>query len=269
MRSVTCRILAAGFWAGAAFAEPLPPAEAVAPAAESPADEAVTAAGIDEEALLRYADRARGNIPGGSWNVQLTTGDDGKAEEVSFAVKIRHTDFFAEYQSPPRQRGNRLLMVGGNMWFYKPGLSKPVPISQRQKLSGNAAYGDISATNYADDYERGRLPDETRNGQRCYVFDLKARPGRLTTYDRIRVWIAQDRKVSVRAEYFTVSGKLFKSVDVDHDQALVVDGETIPFVSEARFADELVTRDTTTMRITGPRSARPDQSTFDVGFMSQ
>lgn len=241
--------------------------EAAEPAAEAAAEDAADE--IDSAAILARADRSRGNIPGAVWNVELITGDGEKVDTVEFDVKVRNTDFFAEYLTPPRQKGNRLLMVGGNMWFYKPGLSKPVPISQRQKLSGNAAYGDISATNYADDYERERLPDETNRGELCYVFDLKAKPGRLTTYDRIRIWISKARGVSMRAEYYTVSGKLFKSVEVDHDQTLEVDGETIPFVSEARFVDELVTRETTTMRIRDPRSVVPDDSVFDVGFMTQ
>lgn len=224
---------------------------------------------LTDAQILQHADRARGNLPGGAWNVELTTASGNDAEKVRFAVQVRNNDFFAEYLAPPRQKGDRLLMVGGNMWFYKPGLSKPVPISQRQKLTGTAAYGDISGTNYADDYESERQPDETRAGEVCYVYMLKSRPGRLTTYDRVRVWISKERLVSLRGEYFTVSGKLFKSVELDHQQKLQYHGETIPFVSEARFVDELVTGLTTVMRISEPRLRTPDHSIFDAGFMAQ
>ena len=39
----------------------------------------------------------------------------------------------------------------------------------------------------------------------CWPKDKK------TTYDRIKYWISKDRVVGVKAEYFTVSGKQFKS----------------------------------------------------------
>jgi hypothetical protein len=230
----------------------------------------VPAAAADEltdDQILKAADRARGNLAGGSWQVDLETGEKG--ERVRFAVKQRHNDFFAEYLEPPKQKGDRLLMVGGNMWFHKPGLSKPVPISQRQKLSGNAAYGDISSTNYAEDYDLQRLPDEERSGVTCYVYDLKAKRGRLTTYDKIKVWIAKDRLVSVRGEYFTVSGKLFKSVELKHEAKVQVDGQSLPFVSEARFVDELLSGEVTVMRIHGAKAQAVDAAMFDVGFLSQ
>lgn len=225
---------------------------------------------LSDQQILKLADRARGNIPGGSWEVDLETlGDGVDPDRVSFDVQVRHNDFLAEYLDPPRQKGDRLLMVAGNMWFYKPGLSKPVPISQRQKLTGNAAYGDISATNYAEDYAWERQPDETRDGRRCYVYNLKSRPDHLTTYDRVRIWIDQDRLVGVRAEYFTVSGKLFKSVELRHDQRLRYHGHSIPFISEARFVDELVTGAVTVMRIRNPRAQPVDDAVFDVGFLTQ
>lgn len=228
-----------------------------------------SAEALTDTQILQHADIARGRLPGGSWNVELTNGPGDEADKVRFEMQVRGNDFLAEYLGPPRQKGDKLLMVGGNMWFYKPGLSKPVPISQRQKLTGTAAYGDISGTNYADDYESKRQSDETRRGELCHVFMLKAKPGRLTTYDSVRVWISKKRLVSVRAEYFTVSGKLFKSVELDHDQKLQYEGEQIPFVSEARFVDELVTGATTVMRIKNPHVSEPDNSIFDVSFMAQ
>src|SRR5919109_1536494 len=132
--------------------------------------------------ILRKADQSRGNLEGITWTVVLAS--DTRNESMTFDVKARGFDILAENQAPPKDRGNKVLMVNGNMWFHKPGLSKAVPISQRQRLMGNAAYGDIAATNYAEDYEATSLADESVNGELCYVFDLKARDNR-AAYDRI------------------------------------------------------------------------------------
>ena len=115
-----------------------------------------TASAIANETheILRKADQSRGNLEGITWTVIAA---DKRSESMTFDVKARGFDILAENVAPPRDRGNKVLMVNGNMWFYKPGLSKPVPISQRQRLMGNVAYGDIAATNYADDMKRHRF----------------------------------------------------------------------------------------------------------------
>jgi len=85
-----------------------------------------------------------------------------------------------------------------------------LPISQRQKLQGLAAYGDIPATNYSDDYRSTRAAPEEIDGDECYVLNLTAKDKKRSTYDRIRYWISKSRLVGVKAEFFTVSGMMIK-----------------------------------------------------------
>ena len=186
--------------------------------------------------ILRKADQSRGNLEGITWRVILV---DKRSESMTFDVKARGFDIFAENQAPPKDRGNKVLMVNGNMWFHRPGLSKAVPISQRQRLMGNAAYGDIVATNYAEDYEATPLEDETVNGELCYVFDLKAKDNR-SAYDRIKYWISKQHVVGVKAEYFTVSQKKFKSAAMESTNTVRIDGEVRPFISKITIYDELL-----------------------------
>jgi hypothetical protein len=159
--------------------------------------------------ILRRADEARGNLAGITWEVVLEAAEQTHTTTMTFDVKARGFDIVAANLAPPQHKGNTVLMLQGNMWFYKPRLSKPVPIAQRQKLLGNAAYGDIAATNYAQDYTATVLADDTVDGALCTVFDLLAKDKK-ATYDRIKYWIAKGPLVGVKAEYFTVSGKKFK-----------------------------------------------------------
>jgi hypothetical protein len=138
------------------------------------------------------------------------------------------------------------------MWFYKPGLSKAVPISQRQKLMGNAAYGDIASTNYAEDYEAVQLPDDKVGDEECYVFDLTSKNDK-TTYDRIKYWISKTRLVGVKAEYFTVSGKKFKLAEMEYGNKVLIDGKERPFISKITMYDELMSEDVTYLNLTKPR----------------
>ena len=99
--------------------------------------------------ILHQADQARGNLGGVTWEAALESVEHTRVETMTFEVRARGFDILAETLAPPKSKGNKILMLLGNMWFYKPGLSKPVPISRRQRLLGNAVYGDIAATNYA------------------------------------------------------------------------------------------------------------------------
>ena len=106
-------------------------------------------------------------------------------------------------------------MLDRNMWFAKPGLSKAVPISPRQKLLGGAANGDIASTNYAGDYKIVQTSEDTFNNEPCYLLDLSA-VDKKATYDRIKYWISKERLVGVKAEFYTVSGKLFKTATFEY-----------------------------------------------------
>ena len=51
-------------------------------------------------------------------------------------VTARNEDFLAVYSKPSSQRDEKILERGQNMWFIKPGVRNPVPISPRQKTAG-------------------------------------------------------------------------------------------------------------------------------------
>jgi hypothetical protein len=215
--------------------------------------------------ILRKADQSRGNLEGITWKVILAH-KDTRAETMTFDVKARGFDILAENVAPPRDRGNKVLMVNGVMWFHRPGLSKAVPISQRQRLIGNAAYGDIAATNYADDYEATALPDERVRGELCYLFDLRAKSNR-AAYERIKYWISKERVVGVQAEYFTVSGKRFKSATMESANTIKIDGQVRPFISKITIYDELLSSNVTTLDLTKPTFRKLANYIFDVNLL--
>ena len=216
--------------------------------------------------ILKSADEARGNVEGISWKVTIRSETEQDDKSMTFDVKARGFDIMAENLAPATYKGNRLIMLNGSMWFYKPGLSKPVPISRRQKLMGNAVYGDIAATNYADDYTPVQLPDESIDGEPCYAFDLQS-TSRKSTYDRIIYWISKDRLVGIRAEYYTISGKKFKTAVMKYENSVQVAGKKRPFISDLVITDALVSRNTTILQLKDPfLGALPDYH-FNLNLM--
>lgn len=214
--------------------------------------------------LLLAADRARGNLDGVLWTVGITAIEDGSTKANVYAVKARGFDILAEVVEPSRQKGNQLLMHMGNMWFSKPDLSKPVPISQRQRLSGCAANGDLAATDYADDYEPTVADDAVLDGETCHVFDLKARD-RHCTYDRVIHYVSHNRRVGIRSDYYTSTGKLIKTARMSYTNAVAgADGKILPFISEIFIRDAVATNNVATMIFSPPTLQPLSPETFDV-----
>lgn len=195
----------------------------------------------DVNALMQSADRARGGgLPGIVWTLDLEIRDaDGvQKRTLNISADGRSNDTVAEFTAPQKVNGQKLVMRGRNFWFTRPGLSKPVPISPRQRLLGEVSNGDVAATNYAGDYRAVWLRAEAVNGEACELLELTAAtPG--VTYDRILYWVSASRRVAVKAEFYSVSGKRIKSAEFAYDSTVNWQGKTIPFVSRMVIRDAL------------------------------
>ena len=198
------------------------------------------AAAPDAQTVLQRSDHARGGgLPGIVWEIRLIPREgDRLREEQRLEVRAVDDASVAETLEPARFRGSRVLQVGRNMWLTKTGLAKPIPISPRQRMTGQAANGDIAATNYAADYGATLAGEENLDGEACYVLELAARH-KHTTYDRVRYWVSRNREVAVKAEFYSVSGKLLKTALFEYGQEIRYQGHGIPFVSRMLIRDAL------------------------------
>ena len=215
--------------------------------------------------ILHRADEARGNLEGVEWKVSIHSIENKRIQKRKLDVKARGYDFLAVLNSPAKVKGQKFLMTSHNMWFRKPDLRKPVPVSPRQKLVGGASYGDIAATNYADDYEATPLEDEMVKGELCYVFDLKA-SHKKATYDQIKYWVSKKRLVGAKAQYFAVSGKKFKSAVFEYDNHVQLRNKPHPFISKMIIYDALVVDNVTSMTFNKPQLVPVPPSTLDVNL---
>ncbi|HSD39186.1 MAG TPA: outer membrane lipoprotein-sorting protein [Rhodocyclaceae bacterium] len=218
----------------------------------------------EPEDLLLQADRARGgSLPGIAWIIEINSHDrDGDTRQVMNAI-ANTTNTRVDYTAPEKIKGQRVIMAGRNMWFSRPGLQRPVPISPRQRLIGQAANGDIAATNYTSDYNARAVGEEQIGNEPCVLFELTAKEKNVS-YDRIRYWVSEKRKVGVKAEFYTVSGKLFKTATFDYGNTIEHEGQRIPFVSRMVILDALDASNVTTLDYREVRVKKPDASLFEL-----
>ena len=223
------------------------------------------AAPPDAATLLRDSDRARGSLERGvTWTIEVEAHEEGTVSRSTWLVRARGDDGLAEALTPPRRKGEVMLFDDRSIWYVKPGLRRPIAISPRQRLQGEAANGDVSATNYARDYEGVVAGEDEVNGEPAWRLELKAR-AKDVTYDRIRYWISKRRRLGLKAEFLTVGGDVFKTATFEYgNRVRLPGGEEIDFVSRMTIRDALGAGDFTVLDYRSPRAGTHPASLFNV-----
>ncbi|MDR3158328.1 MAG: outer membrane lipoprotein-sorting protein [Zoogloeaceae bacterium] len=207
-----------------------------------------TTRAADVAALVENADQARGGgFPGLIWDVHaVSVGAPGDDPIPDYRLRVKATMMasLAEILEPANNKGGKMLQIDRNMWMTKPNLKKPVAISPRMRLTGQAAIGDIAATNYTQDYTARLVREEACGDEACHVLELTANTKR-STYDRVTYWISKSRGLAVQAEFLTPSGKLLKSARFEYDNSITIKGKKIAFMSRMIITDALSDAHTT------------------------
>jgi outer membrane lipoprotein-sorting protein len=225
-------------------------------------------AAMSPQEILAKADEARGNAEGIEWEILIDSIEGGREQQRTIRVTARSFNSLAEFLAPANVKGQKLLMLDRNMWFAKPGLSKAVPISPRQKLMGGAANGDIASTNYAGDYKVAHASEEAVGGEKCHLFDLTA-VDKKATYDRIKYWISKERLVGVKAEFYTVSGKMFKTATFEYSNSITIEGQPRPFISKMIITSAILKEDITTMHYRKASIKKVPDSIFNLNLLTK
>jgi len=170
-----------------------------------------------DQALLD-AERSRGVMTGNTgvqWTVSVrATGSDNR--NATFMAISQGGKTYAEVLAPESARGRKYLAESaGTMWFMKPDLSRPVSIPKRQRLSGDAAIGDIASTSYVDGYKVAGTTEGEVDGEPATVYTLKAN-SLGDTYAEIRYWVTKAGHLGKKAEFYTRGGQLVRSATMEY-----------------------------------------------------
>ena len=219
--------------------------------------------------LLKASDQGRGGLKDGiEWVANIETIENGNTSSREFSIKAKDHDAFVEAVAPAKNKGEIFLFNDRQMWFFKPSLKKPISISARQKLSGQAANGDIASTHYARDYDATLERTEDISGIKHHVLLLKAKTKNLT-YDSIRYWINDKTKLATKAEFLTLQGKAFKHGYLEYKNTLNVGGKSIAFVSQLTIIDAKFQNNTSVIKYMKPRLVEHPAAIFNSNNMTR
>lgn len=223
---------------------------------------------MSNEELLKATDKARGNDEGIQWEVAMHSIERGREQDRKFLVVAKGYNSLINTLEPGNVKGQKLLMQDRNMWFAKPGLSKPVPISPRQKLMGDASNGDLAATNYGGDYKVIGTEDGKVNDEDCIVLNLQAVDKR-ATYDKIKYWVSKKRTIGLKAEFYTISGKMFKSALFEYKNRINLNNKSQEFISKMIITNAILKDDVTTINYSRPLLKAVSDATFNLNLLTR
>ena len=164
------------------------------------------------EEIIAKADEIRS--PQMDYTVDVTVTSikpDGGKKAAQYEVLVKGKEkTIIKTLSPDMERGRTLLMLGNDLWVFLPDVSKPIRISLQQRLIGEVANGDIARVNFSGDYTPMLLRTDELDGKKYYVLELQAETEEVT-YNKVIYWVRTDNYDPLKAEFYTISGRLIKT----------------------------------------------------------
>ena len=159
---------------------------------------ALAGAAPEPEEILKRVDEVRN--PSESYRMQVRISDS-----VFDVLLDGNSKTLVRTLEPARDQGRDMLMLREEMWAYIPNLKRAVRVSLSQKLTGQAAHGDISRMRWSGDYA---VTVEKETADSWTLFLTATKKG--LTYEKIRVTVQKKTFHPVQAEYLTGAAKPLK-----------------------------------------------------------
>jgi len=212
------------------------------------------------ETLLKAAEYIRNPQQDYQMTVLLKDRKAAQSDSRKYSCLIKGRDrAIIKFLEPAVDRGTKVLMVENQMYVSTPAAAKPVRISPRQRIAGNAAYGDVVRLNFIDNYSAKLLRSEKHEGREAYVLELNAKDDRPVTYDRVVYWVDKANQRPLKALYQTASGKTIREATFGGYRRVLGAERPTEFV----LTDHLERNHVTTLKFEGTRAASLPDLLFD------
>jgi outer membrane lipoprotein-sorting protein len=181
----------------------------------------VEGADIAPREILDQVDQVRS--PGANFTFFVKVAQYGlsRVSESEFEVWVRERrKSLVLFREPTSQKGRALLLDGQNMWIYIPGTSRSLRISPQQQLSGTVSNADVARVVFSLDYSAERTHPDKLDGADVLKLELRSLEDNVP-YRNINLWVSADGYRPLRADFFSLSGKLLRTVSYQGYQQIL------------------------------------------------
>lgn len=161
--------------------------------------------------LLEFIDNLRGykgqSFSFDLYNISYKNGKQKHRNQLS--VQVLNDTSLVEFLAPARSKGRKILKQAQNMWIRFPSTRNILRISPAQRLLGEASNGDVTGTNFSQDYDASYQGIETIEQKPALKLLLTAKHDK-TTYKQVVFFLDSDSHLPLRSDFYARSGKLAK-----------------------------------------------------------
>jgi len=150
----------------------------------------------------------------------------GKNEKV---MKYYEMEFFRsgdkmrmEFTGPAIEKGRKMLNDNSSLWMYLPRTSKTIKLPFKQAFMGSdASNTDLMRMVFKKDYEITYVDIQDNMAE----LELKAKDLEVA-YNKVKIWLDMNKKVPVKQEMYSLSGKIIKTIS--YENIIKVGNDYIP-----------------------------------------
>ena len=134
-------------------------------------------------------------------------------------------------KSPKKERGNKTLKIGNEMWNYLKNTETTIkipPSMMLQSWNGSDFTNDdlVRESNLTDDYNQKILSEEEKNGDLCWKIELDPKPEAPVVWGKLLYWVRKSDYIPVSVEYFNEKGVIMR--DMVFSDIKILDGRKMP-----------------------------------------
>ncbi len=116
-------------------------------------------------------------------------------------------------KSPRREKGNKTLKIGNEMWNYLRNTETTIkipPSMMLQSWNGSDFTNDdlVRESNLERDYDQKLLGEEVLNGEKCWKIELIPHPDAPVVWGKVIYWVRTSNYIPAKEAYYDERGKL-------------------------------------------------------------
>lgn len=120
-------------------------------------------------------------------------------------------------ESPAKDKGNKTLKIGNEMWNYLKNTEKTMKIPPSMMLNswnGSDLTNDdlVRESKLTRDYDIKLLHDEKIAGEDCWKIELVPKPEAPVVWDRLYYWVRKSDYLPALIQYYSEKGKLIRTM---------------------------------------------------------
>ncbi len=170
-----------------------------------------------EEIVRKAENTLKGNTAYGIVEMKVVTPDYERTLKME-SWWVGNEKALIIIKSPRRERGNKTLKIGNEMWNYLKNTETVIkipPSMMLQSWNGSDFTNDdlVRESNLADDYEQRIIAEEKINGADCWKIELIPKPDAPVVWGKIYYWVRKSDYLPALVQYYDENGKLIRYME--------------------------------------------------------